>query len=138
MGFLQSITIYSPGYFFFFFFNLLHFSHCELLFLVFFGRRTLALVMMVTAPHTSALTRVLFCAIPVTYEPSPFRLKFLGLDQRPEFMLLLPFLLHEKSLFSCSFSLLKVRNSKPRANLEKNTFIMFKASPLPPMNFTPL
>lgn len=77
---------------------------------------TLALVTIVTAVHIGMLQGCPFPAESVTFKSSPFRLKFPRPEQRPELilLLLLPFLLQGKDLFRCSFSLLKVRNSKLR------------------------
>lgn len=83
---------------------------------------TLALVTIVTAVHTHMLQGCPFPAESATSKSSPFRLKFPRREQRPELvlMLLLPYLLQGKSLFRCSFSLLKVRNSNPRPLGQRN------------------
>lgn len=83
---------------------------------------TLALVTIVTAVHTRMLQGCPLPAESATSKSSPFGLKFPRREQRPELvlMLLLPYLLQGKSLFRCSFSLLKVRNSKPRPLGQRN------------------
>lgn len=105
-------TISSPGYFPITYTSHVMFCHFEVF---------VADISPCYNSHSCTYTYAIHCPFHdkwVTYKSLPFRLKFPRREQRPELilllLLLLPFLLQGKYLFRYSFSLLKVRNSKPR------------------------
>lgn len=101
-------TIFSPGYFPITYTSHIIFCHSE----DFLAHISLC-YNSYSCTYTYATSLPLSCQVSAL-QIFPFQAKISQVWTETELILLLPFLLQGKYLFRCSFSLLKVRNSKPR------------------------